>query len=218
MNLILLGGPGSGKGTQAGLIEKNLGLVHLSTGDLFRENIGNETELGVLAKSYIDRGDLVPDDVTVDMVHDRLNSDPDLEGVVFDGFPRTINQANALNVLLAEKGWKIDAVLHIVVPESEIVRRLSGRLLCSNCQQTYHVEFNPFIYCPTNSCEGQFLYQREDDKPETVRARLHVYQERTAPLIEYYEERSLLIKIDGDGTVEEVFAAILDALEIPDES
>lgn len=214
MNLILLGGPGSGKGTQAGLLEKKLGIVHISTGELFRENIQNETELGLLAKSYIDRGDLVPDGVTVDMVRARLANDTHLEGVVFDGFPRTINQADALRELLAEKDWEIDAVLHIVVSEAEIVRRLSGRLICSKCQQTYHKEFNPFRYCPTNSCEGQFLYQREDDKPETVRARIHVYQDQTAPLIEYYKDRDLLINIDGEGNVEEVFGLILKALEI----
>jgi adenylate kinase len=212
MNLILLGGPGSGKGTQAGLLEKEFGIIHISTGDLFRENIGNETELGILAKSYIDLGNLVPNAVTIDMVRSRLEEPDTIKGVVFDGFPRTITQAEALEEILREKGQSIDAVLNILVREEEIVRRLSGRLICGSCQHPFHKEFTPFEKCPYEKCQGEFIYQREDDKPETVRARLRVFHERTAPLIEYYDEKGQLVNIDGEGTVEQVAAAILAGL------
>ncbi len=214
MDLILIGGPGTGKGTQAELLQNKLGLTHIASGDLFRENIDRNNELGLLAKWYIDQGRLVPDDVTVDMIRERLK-EPDVEqGILFDGFPRTLPQAEALDDLLAALNRKIDLVIHLVVSEDEIVRRLSGRLICRECQIPFHREFNPFRKCPYEICSGEHLYQREDDKAETVRARLKVFQKQTAPLIAHYEAQGVLVNIDGEGTVEEVCETILDALKV----
>jgi adenylate kinase len=212
MYLVLLGPPGAGKGTQAERLEENLDLPHVSSGELFRENMRDETELGLLAKTYIDRGDLVPDDVTIGMIRKRL-SRPDCErGAILDGFPRTQPQALALDNMLADMGRRLDGVLYLSVPDEELVRRLSGRWLCRECQTAYHTVFSP----PTTGglcdvCGGQ-LYQREDDKPETVRARLDVYHERTAPLIEYYRNQGLLVEVDGSGDIEAVQAAMLGAV------
>jgi adenylate kinase len=213
MDLILIGGPGTGKGTQAELLQDKLGLVHIASGDLFRENINNGTELGLLAKGYIDQGKLVPDDVTIDMIRQRLQELDSEQGILFDGFPRTLPQAEALDHLLAELDRKIDRVIHLEVSEDEIVRRLSGRLICRECQTPFHRDFNPFTKCPYGKCTGEFLYQREDDKPETVRARLKVFQKQTAPLIEHYMKKGLLVKIDGEKSVETVFKSILEAIE-----
>ena len=213
MDLIMLGGPGSGKGTQAELLQEKLNLTHISSGELFRENINNETELGILAKTFIDQGKLVPDDVTIDMIRERLREPDVQEGVLFDGFPRTIPQAEALDELLTSLKRKIDFVINLAVPEEEIVRRLSGRLICRECQAPFHKEFNPFKICPYDKCLGEYLYQREDDKPETVRARLEVFHNQTAPLIAYYRDRGKLITVDGDGSVEEVFEAISGVLQ-----
>jgi len=212
MYLVLLGPPGAGKGTQAERLEENLDLPHVSSGELFRENIRNESALGLLAKEYIDRGDLVPDDVTIGMIRERL-SRPDCEqGAILDGFPRTQPQAVALDNMLAEMCRQLDGVLYLSVPDEELVRRLSGRWLCRECQTAYHTVFSP----PTQEgicdvCGGQ-LYQREDDKPETVRARLDVYHERTAPLIEYYRDQGLLLEVDGSGDIEAVQRAMLAAV------
>jgi adenylate kinase len=214
MDLILIGGPGTGKGTQAELLQDRLGLTHISSGDLFRENIDGKTELGLLAKVYIDQGRLVPDKVTIDMIRERLK-EPDVEqGILFDGFPRTLPQADALDGLLAHLNRKIDHVIHLVVSEKEIVRRLSGRLICRECQVPFHRDFNPFINCPYDQCSGEFLYQREDDKPETVLERLKVFQKQTAPLINRYQSQGLLVNIDGEGSVEEVFQTTLEALGV----
>jgi adenylate kinase len=213
MDLILLGGPGSGKGTQAELIQEKLGLTHISSGELFRENINNKTELGVLAKTFIDQGKLVPDDITIEMIRERLKEPDVKKGVLFDGFPRTIPQAEALDDLLTSLNRKIDFVINLAVPEDEIVRRLSGRLICRECQVPFHKEFNPFKICPHEKCMGEHLYQREDDQPETVRARLEVFHNQTAPLIAYYQERCKLITVDGEGAVEEVFKAISEILQ-----
>ncbi len=213
MNVILLGGPGSGKGTQAKRLKTELGMTHLSTGDLFREHLDKNTPLGQKAREYMDRGDLVPDDITISMVRERLKQ-PDIQnGVIFDGFPRTIPQAQALDELLEAIGGKIDAVLHIQVSDDEIVRRLSGRLICRKCNATFHKEFNPFTECPygDEKCKGEHLYQREDDKPETVRARLAVYHRQTQPLIQYYQNAGLLVTIPGEGSIERVSEAILAA-------
>ena len=228
MYLVLLGPPGSGKGTQAERLKEQLGLPHVASGDLFRENVGNETELGLLAKGYMDRGQLVPDDVTIAMVRERLQQ-PDCDGgVVLDGFPRTLAQAQALDKMLSGTGRALAGVLYINLSDEETVRRLSGRWICGQCQTPYHVVFSPPAeegVC--DECGGE-LYQRDDDRPETVRARLRVYHEQTAPLIDYYRRaspsaalrqdsgqgsgRSLLVEVDGAGDIETVGAALLDAI------
>jgi adenylate kinase len=216
MYLILLGPPGAGKGTQAEILEKQLGLPHVASGDLFRENLRNETELGRLAKTYMDRGELVPDDVTIAMVRERLERPDCAAGAILDGFPRTIAQAEALDRMLAEMGRELDGVISFKVDEEEVVRRLSGRRICRQCQTPYHVEFDP----PSQDgvcdrCGGE-LYQRDDDKPETVRNRLRVYFEQTAPLVEYYREAGLLHTVDATGDIETVtqrLKAVVHSLE-----
>ena len=213
MDLVLIGGPGTGKGTQAELLQSKVGLTHISSGDLFRENIDRGTELGLTAKMYIDQGKLVPDDVTVGMIREWLKEQDVEEGILFDGFPRTLPQAEALDELLADLDRKIDHVIHLVVSEDEIVKRLSGRLICRECQIPFHQEFNPFVKCPYDKCMGEFLYQREDDKPETVRARLKVFQKQTAPLIEHYRTKGLLVNINGEDAVQTVFNSIIEAIQ-----
>jgi len=220
MYLVLLGPPGSGKGTQAERLKEQLGLPHVASGDLFRENIGNETELGLLAKGYMDRGQLVPDDVTIAMVRERLRQPDCDDGVILDGFPRTLAQAEALDKILASRPRTLAGVLYINVPDEELVRRLSGRWICGQCQTPHHVVFSPPAkegIC--DECGGK-LYQRDDDRPETVRARLRVYHKQTAPLIDYYcrvspsagSGRSLLVEIDGAGDIETVSTALLDSI------
>jgi len=212
MYLVLLGPPGSGKGTQAERLEEQLGLPHVGSGDLFRENIRNETELGLLAKGYMDRGQLVPDDVTIAMVRERLRQPDCDDGVILDGFPRTLAQAEALDKILASRPRTLAGVLYINVPDEELVRRLSGRWICGQCQTPHHVVFSPPAkegIC--DECGGK-LYQRDDDRPETVRARLRVYHKQTAPLIDYYCRVSLLVEIDGAGDIETVSTALLDSI------
>jgi adenylate kinase len=212
MYLVLLGPPGAGKGTQAERLEDTLHLPHVSSGELFRENIHNETELGLLAKKYIDKGDLVPDDVTIGMIRERLTR-PDCEkGAILDGFPRTQPQAEALDKILAEMGRKLDGVLYLAVPDEELVRRLSGRWLCGQCQTPYHNTFDPPARAGVCDACGGELYQRDDDRPETVRARLKVYRKQTAPLIDYYRQAGLLVEVYGTGDIETVHKATLDAV------
>ena len=211
MYLVLLGPPGSGKGTQAERLKEQLGLPHVASGDLFRENIGNETELGLLAKGYIDQGELVPDDVTIAMVHERLQRPDRDQGAILDGFPRTLAQAEALDKMLASTGRTLTGVLYINVPDEELVRRLSGRWICGQCQTPYHTAFSPPVeegVC--DECGGK-LYQRDDDRPKTVRARLRVYHEQTAPLIDYYRRAGLLVEVDGVGDIETVSTVLLEA-------
>lgn len=210
MNIILFGPPGSGKGTQAERLQAELGLVHVATGDLFRENLKNKTELGLLAEEYMNRGDLVPDEVTVAMLRERILRPDVHDGVLLDGFPRTLAQARALEDLMAELDRSVDAVFYIKVSDDELVNRLSGRLICRECQVPFHKVYNPFKSCPYNKCQGEYLYQRDDDKPETVRARLKTFQAQTAPLIEYYQRANLLITIPGENPVDEVTRIILD--------
>jgi len=216
MDVILLGGPGSGKGTQAKLLQVKLELTHVASGDLFRENINNQTELGLLAKVYIDQGQLVPDKVTIGMIRNRLQKPDTAQGVLFDGFPRTLPQAEALDHLLATFKRKVDFVINLSVSDDEIIRRLSGRLICRECQIPFHREFNPFKKCPLDKCSGEFIYQREDDKPETVLARLDVFKRQTAPLIEYYQEKGNLVTVSGEGTVDIISDRIIKALEDDD--
>jgi adenylate kinase len=212
MYLVLLGPPGAGKGTQAERLEAKLKLPHVASGDLFRENMRNETELGLLARKYIDKGDLVPDDVTIAMVRERLQRPDCAQSVILDGFPRTLPQAHSLDKMLADMGRKLDGVLYIAVPDEELVRRLSGRWMCSQCQASYHTIFSPPSKEGVCDACGGVLYQREDDRSETVRARLTVYHQQTAPLIDYYRQAGLLVGVDGVGDIETVSEALLEAV------
>jgi len=214
VNLVMLGPPGAGKGTQAALIAEKLGVPHVATGDLFREALKSETELGLTAKSYMERGELVPDEVTVAMVRERLQKPDSESGVVLDGFPRTIEQAEALKVLLAEQGEAIDAALFIDAAEDELVRRLSSRWTCRNCQAVYNVISNPpHEEGKCDICGGE-LYQRADDVPETVRNRIRVYWQQTSPLVDYYQDQGLLITIKSEGGIERVQQKIQEALQV----
>lgn len=212
MNIILLGAPGSGKGTQAEHLQAALGLTHIATGDLFRYNLKNRTKLGIMAETYMNKGQLVPDDVTIAMVRERLQN-PDVKaGIIFDGFPRTLPQAEALTSLFAELNMKVDRVVYLVVPDDEIVERLGGRLICRECQAPFHKVYNPFTTCPEHKCNGEYLYQRDDDKPETVRARLDTFHRQTAPLIDYYRNHNLLREVQGRGDIEDVKQALIAAI------
>ena len=211
--IVLLGPPGVGKGTQAKILSERTRLAHISSGDLFRENLKNETELGKLAQTYMGKGDLVPDDVTIGMVKDRL-SKPDCEaGAILDGFPRTPAQADALEAILEKFGGQVDAVPQITAPLEALIDRLSGRWTCRVNGHTFNTKFNP----PKNSgvCDfdGSELYQREDDKAETVKRRIDIYFEQTSPLIVYYRDRGKLVEIDGLQSIERVTADILTAVK-----
>jgi len=204
--IVLLGPPASGKGTQAARLKEILDLPHIASGDLFRENLKNETELGKKAKVYMDRGDLVPDDVTIAMVMERLSRPDCANGALLDGFPRTIAQAEALDQALAGQGNKISLALYIAVPDEVLVERVSGRRLCRLCGESYHVRFNPPKQPGVCDNDGGELYQRDDDKPETVRKRLQVYWEQTSPLIETYRDQGVLVEVDGDQAIDDVTA------------
>lgn len=212
MNLILLGAPGSGKGTQAEYLISNFHLTHVATGDLFRYNLKERTKLGLIAEEYMNKGQLVPDDITIAMVRERLQQPDVQQGVLFDGFPRTLAQAEALDQLLKEMGKRVDCVIYLQVSDDEIVKRLSGRLICKECQQPFHTKYNPFKECPYHKCHGEYLYQREDDKPETVRARLETFHQQTSPLINYYQQHGLLVQINGEGEIEQIKQAIYQAV------
>jgi adenylate kinase len=208
----MLGPPGAGKGTQAKRLAQELDLVHVSTGDLFRENLKNKTELGKLAQQYMDKGELVPDDVTIRMVEERL-SRPDCEkGAVLDGFPRTTDQAEALDDLLEKFNGGVELVPYIKVPDEVLVERLSGRWM-SPSGRVYHEKYNPPTVKWIDDIDGSQLYQREDDKPATVKHRIEVYNEQTAPLIAYYREKDILVEIDGTQSIEDVFADIITAVK-----
>ncbi len=198
MILILLGPPGAGKGTQAALVSQQAGVAHVATGDLFRENIRNQTELGVQAKAFVDKGALVPDELTVRMLLDRLDRPDTQKGALLDGFPRTVEQARALDEALKQRAQAVDKVLYINVGEEEVVRRLAGRWTCRNCGAVYHQVFSPPKEAgKCDQCGGE-LYQRDDDKPETVRNRLSVYTQQTAPLIDYYAKQGKLLEVNGE--------------------
>ncbi|HEX5595230.1 MAG TPA: adenylate kinase [Micromonosporaceae bacterium] len=212
MRLVLVGPPGAGKGTQAEYIAAHLAVPKISTGDIFRANVSQGTPLGVEARRYMDAGKLVPDEVTINMVRERL-AEPDTgNGFLLDGFPRTTPQAAALDKLLADLGTALDVVLELVVDNDEVIRRLSGRRTCRGCGRTWHVEFDP----PTREgiCDrcGSELFQRDDDRPETIAKRLQEYAEKTAQLIDYYGAQGKLVGIDATGPVEEVTARAIDAL------
>ena len=212
MKIIMLGAPGAGKGTQAKKIAAKYSIPHISTGDIFRANIKNGTELGNKAKTYMDQGLLVPDELVVDLVVDRVKQDDCKNGYVLDGFPRTIPQAEALDKALAAIGEKMDYAVDVDVPDENIVHRMSGRRACVGCGATYHLE-----YAPTKTegiCDvcGKELILRDDDKPETVKKRLGVYHEQTQPLIDYYTNAGILKTVDGTIDINDVFQAIVDIL------
>ena len=213
MKLMIMGPPGAGKGTQAEVLVKELNILHISTGDMFRAAIKEGTEMGLKAKEYMDQGQLVPDEVVVGMVRDRL-SKPDCEGgFLLDGFPRTIAQAEALDKTLDEMGIKLDGVINIEVPREKLLARLTGRRVCKGCGASYHVIFNPpQNEGACNTCAGE-LYQRSDDNEETVNNRLDVYEAQTQPLIDYYNAKGLLLGINGDQDIKAVLAEILTGLK-----
>ena len=211
LKVILLGPPGAGKGTQAARIAGSLGIPRASSGDMFRDHQNRDTELGRLARSYMERGVLVPDDVTIKMVVGWIRAHEDAGGFLLDGFPRTLAQAEALDRALAGAGG-IDKVLYVKVPREELVSRLSGRLMCRACQAPYHVESaKPRRPGRCDRC-GAELYQRDDDKPQAVRRRIRVYLEETEPLVQYYREAGKLEEVDGEGSIEEVGQALAAAL------
>ena len=212
MKIIMLGAPGAGKGTQAKKIAEKYGIPHISTGDIFRANIKNGTELGQKAKTYMDQGLLVPDELVVDLVVDRVKQDDCEKGYVLDGFPRTIPQAEALDKALETLGQKVDYAINVEVPDENIVNRMSGRRACVGCGATYHI-----VYAPTkteNICDkcGSNLILRDDDKPETVKKRLDVYHDQTQPLIDYYTKAGILREVDGTIDIEDVFGEIVKIL------
>jgi len=213
LRLVLVGPPGAGKGTQAQFLSAQFDIVQISTGDIFRANVGSGTELGLEAKKFMDAGELVPDSVTIAMVKSRLAEDDVRHGFLLDGFPRNVEQAAALDLLLDELGSGLDAVLEMRVDNDEIIRRLAGRRTCHGCGQIWHVDYDPTqVEGVCDSCGGE-LYQREDDQPETIRRRLEVYDEQTAPLVSYYAERGLLVPLSATGEVEDVTARAIDALK-----
>jgi adenylate kinase len=210
--VVLLGAPGSGKGTQAAYLAQKLNLVHIATGDLFREAIEKGTELGMWAKFYIEKGILGPDEIAIRMVLERLASPDCASGVLFDGFPRNLEQARALDGALYKQGKAVDKVVYIKVSEEELLKRLNGRLICRNCQATFHaINSRPRVRDKCDRCGGQ-LYQRPDDTKDTVKKRLEVYIIETAPLIDFYGQADKLIEIDGEGAIDEVGARILAGL------
>lgn len=212
MNIILLGAPGAGKGTQAVALVKEKGLAHVASGDLFRDNLGRGTELGKIAKTYMDKGELVPDDVTVKMVLDRIAKPDCANGFLLDGFPRTIPQAEALDKALSEEGKSMDKAVSVAVPNEQLIKRLSGRWICRGCQAPFHmVDAPPKEAGKCDHCGGE-LYQRDDDNEVTVQNRLDVYMKQTAPLIDYYKGQGKLLEVNGNQPVDAVSKEMLAAL------
>jgi adenylate kinase len=212
MRIVLLGPPGGGKGTQAQKLIDRFKIPQVSTGDLFRAAVKNQTELGKKAKQYMDQGKLVPDEVVIGMVRERLARNDCQKGFILDGFPRTIAQAEALDKMLPELKMKLDSVVEIAVPDQDVIKRLSGRRTCSKCGAMYHIEFNPpkkDMKC--DKCGGD-LYQRDDDNEKTIKSRLDVYHSQTAPLISYYQKQGIFKKVEGVGSIDDIFSRILKAL------
>lgn len=212
MKIIMLGAPGAGKGTQAKKISAKYGVPHISTGDIFRANIKGQTELGMKAKVFMDQGQLVPDEITIGMLLDRIQEEDCKKGYVLDGFPRTIPQAESLTKALADMGDHIDYAINVDVPDENIISRMSGRRACLKCGQTYHIVYNPPK--KENVCDvcGEVLVLRDDDKPETVKKRLDVYHDQTQPLIDYYKAAGVLAEVDGTKDLEAVFQDIVKIL------
>jgi adenylate kinase len=213
MRMVLVGPPGAGKGTQATHIAKHFAIPQISTGDIFRENVSNNSELGQEAKKHMNAGDLVPDEVTIAMVRDRLAQDDARDGFLLDGFPRTEPQAEALSDILAELSTALDAVLELAADDEEVVRRLSGRRTCRTCGKVWHVEFDQPAVEGVCDDDGGQLFRRDDDAPETVQRRLEVYAEQTEPLVGYYESLGILRRIEATGKVDEVTHRAITALE-----
>jgi adenylate kinase len=212
MFLVFLGAPGAGKGTQAAIISQKLALAHIASGDLFRQAVDKGTELGKLVKSYMDKGALVPDEVTIQLISERLNELDCRSGCIFDGFPRTIEQARALDRMLASRGEAICEAIYIEVAERELLKRLSGRWICRKCQTPYHeVTSPPKVRNICDKCGGE-LYQRPDDTEETVKKRLKIYFSQTIPVLDYYQEKGKLFTVDGNLGIEEVSEKIINAL------
>jgi len=212
MYIIMLGAPGAGKGTQADILSRETKLPHVASGDLFRRALQEKTEVGLLAKSYMDRGELVPDEVTTKMILERINQPDCVSGCILDGFPRNLHQAQVLDEALKKQGKSIDKAIYIEVPNEELVKRLSGRWLCRNCQTPYHtISSPPRTPGKCDRCGGE-LYQRSDDKEETVKERLSVFFAETAPLLDYYERQNKLIKVNGGVGIEAVARGIISAL------
>ncbi|SCJ97997.1 Adenylate kinase [uncultured Clostridium sp.] len=212
MKIVLLGPPGAGKGTQAKSISNRYSIPHISTGDIFRKNISEGTPLGIEAKSYIDKGQLVPDEVTINMVKDRLTWEDCKNGYLLDGFPRTVAQAEALEGFLADRNEKLDTALSIEVPSSFILERMTGRRVCPSCGASYHVKFNPPTRAGVCDVCGSDIVQRKDDTEETVSERLEVYERQTQPLIDFYNNKNLLSTVDGTKAINEVFESICSIL------
>ncbi len=214
MQVILIGPPGAGKGTQAGALQERLRVPHISSGDLLRNAVKRKTETGLQAKQYMDRGELVPDDIVVRVIEERVRQDDCRDGFIVDGFPRNVSQAEVLTPMLASLGKMVDHVVSFAVPREEIIKRLSGRRTCRNCGAMYHIIFDPPVNSGLcNKCNGE-LYQRDDDQEDTIAARLDVYQRETAPLLEYYRARGLLREVNGIGSREQIFERILGALAL----
>lgn len=211
MKIILLGPPGAGKGTQAKSISNKYSIPHISTGDIFRKNISENTPLGIEAKKYMDNGQLVPDEVTINMVKDRLQEEDCESGYLLDGFPRTVSQAESLQEFLRSRNESLDTALLIDVPRDFILERMTGRRVCPSCGASYHVKFNPAV---DNKCElcGSEVVQRKDDTEETVKERLDVYERQTQPLIDFYRDKNLLSVVEGTKAINEVFESICDVL------
>ena len=211
MKIILLGPPGAGKGTQAKSISNKYSIPHISTGDIFRKNISENTPLGIEAKKYMDNGQLVPDEVTIKMVKDRLQEEDCKSGYLLDGFPRTVSQAESLQEFLRSRNESLDTALLIDVPRDFILERMTGRRVCPSCGASYHVKFNPAV---DNKCElcGSEVVQRKDDTEETVKERLDVYERQTQPLIDFYRDKNLLSVVEGTKAINEVFESICDVL------
>ena len=210
MKIVLLGPPGAGKGTQAKSISNRYSIPHISTGDIFRKNISEETPLGIQAKQYIDNGQLVPDEVTINMVKDRLTWEDCKNGYLLDGFPRTVAQAEALQEFLVSRNENLDTALCIEVPSSFILERMTGRRVCESCGASYHVKFNPTKVEGICDVCGSEVVQRKDDREDTVRERLDVYERQTQPLIDFYKEKNLLSTVDGTKAINEVFNDICE--------
>jgi adenylate kinase len=211
--VVLLGPPGAGKGTQAELISEKLGLAHISSGDIFRENLKNQTELGKKAQVFMNRGELVPDDLTIEMIKDRLQRDDCKAGALLDGFPRTPAQAEALAKMLATWNGKVECVPYISVPPQELIGRLSGRWTCKAQGHVYHEKFNPPRKTGVCDVDGSELYQREDDQAATVERRIRVYLEQTTPLIDYYRKQGVLAEVDGTLPIDQVTTLLLKAIQ-----
>ena len=213
--IVMLGAPGAGKGTQADILSQEMSLPHIASGDLFRQALEKKTEIGLLAKRYMDKGELVPDEITIKMILERISRPDCARGCILDGFPRTLQQAKVLDKALKEQGKSIDKAIYIEVPDEELVKRLSGRWLCRICQTPYHsISSPPKTPGKCDKCGGE-LYQRSDDKEETVKERLKVFFAQTAPILDYYEKQRKLIKVNGNLGIQGVASEIISALKAP---